>query len=1053
MSNNLIFYSESDLIERLTYAAESRERDVIFLTGSATSNFKSQTRKGIPDVDGMIDLIRQEFSTKLAILSDLNTQLKKAPNRYQKAFQFLLGKRSQDLANLIIKKAVLNSHNEKIEFSKELLTDKFCESLEKDFQNWNLPPAIEALGKILVEYRPIFGKKILTSNFDPLLEISIDAAKGTHFRTVLSGDGSIANNSGYGSNVVHLHGYWYGSDTLHTPAQLLQPRKKLRNSLADLLNNCTVVVIGYGGWDDIFNQAIIEVVNNDISYPDIVWTFFEQDENRLLRKSGGLLQKLSPAISRSRVTLFKGIDCHLFLPKLLDSLKSSISQINEAPNEPSERSAQSDPQPSSESFQTPKPRVLERRIVQISSSDSPPRVDAWVGRENEFKSLKTIKSPVVLISGIGGQGKSALAATYVKYVTDQKDEFELWDWRDCKEQGDRLITQLSSIIERLSNGDIVSGDVEGQDVEALTDILFRILGTKRCLFVFDNIDHYIDLESLQPVSMLRVLLNKAATRQHASRFLFTCRPRIRVDEPGILPIHLKDGLSECETKNLFSLRGVDTRANLPHINETHRITAGHPLWLNLIAVQVAGNQTTLPKLLAAIKRGQAEATGSVSDPVAATLRDKEKAYLDPIWDSLKDKQRIILRTMAEMVRPETSARLCEYLNARMYPSQFDRHASVLISLNLIVVKPREGAADLYDLHPIVRDYIRGRFHRAEQAPYARAIILVLDSLIAQCRVLLDRDPTYETLGHWVQKVELNINQGEFESAINTLSDVSSYLLGGGYPEEYMRVSRMLFESVDWRKEFQNGGKIDDVFSSFVEVLIQFGEDQNVENYLSKYEQVIPGKSSQYINLCNLRCYQYWYTKEFNKAVHWGDIGKNLKDSTKADVRYSTNHNWALAKRDRGDLEEALKFFLNGNSLEDALNTPITSKDSNPSFYGNIGRCLQFQGRLELALDFYKKSALLLERSGIESLKRLNQGYVRFWVGEVFLARDLHREALFCFKAADAIWSEVSPPRAVEAKKGGAQAREKVPEIENSIEEVNFVEAENGFKRWVFGKKI
>ena len=49
--------------------------------------------------------------------------------------------------------------------------------------------------------------------------------------------------------IVHLHGYWRGSDTLHTPAQLTTRRRRLTASLQRLLTRHSVVVISCGGWD------------------------------------------------------------------------------------------------------------------------------------------------------------------------------------------------------------------------------------------------------------------------------------------------------------------------------------------------------------------------------------------------------------------------------------------------------------------------------------------------------------------------------------------------------------------------------------------------------------------------------------------------------------------------------------------------------------------------------------------------------------------------------------------------------------------------------------
>jgi hypothetical protein len=77
-----------------------------------------------------------------------------------------------------------------------------------------------------------------------------------------------------------------------------------------------------------------------------------------------------------------------------------------------------------------------------------------VGREDEIRLARELKRGVLTITGIGGQGKSYLAAKVLEaWRTEHPNAF--WDWRDCREQGDRFETQLMSVIERVTAGDII----------------------------------------------------------------------------------------------------------------------------------------------------------------------------------------------------------------------------------------------------------------------------------------------------------------------------------------------------------------------------------------------------------------------------------------------------------------------------------------------------------------------------------------------------------------------------------------------------------------------
>jgi len=123
--------------------------------------------------------------------------------------------------------------------------------LEADLSGWHLNPGTEALGKLVAQFPNHFGKTLLTTNFDPLLEVAIQRVGGLFYKTVLHSDGNLGQTEASGCHVVHLHGFWLGTDTLHTARQLGQPRPHLKDSLRSLLRNKLVVVCAYGGWDDV----------------------------------------------------------------------------------------------------------------------------------------------------------------------------------------------------------------------------------------------------------------------------------------------------------------------------------------------------------------------------------------------------------------------------------------------------------------------------------------------------------------------------------------------------------------------------------------------------------------------------------------------------------------------------------------------------------------------------------------------------------------------------------------------------------------------------------
>ncbi|MGI2189722.1 hypothetical protein ACROAG_22425 [Shewanella oncorhynchi] len=129
---------------------------------------------------------------------------------------------------------------------------------------------------------------------------------------------------------------------------------------------------------------------------------------------------------------------------------------------------------------------------------------------------------MIFITGIGGEGKSALASNYI----DGEDQYSFTDWRDFKEQDHKFQHKIASMIQRVEPT-TKTKELMGLTDEELVDLFFIKLGQEKALFVLDNVDSYIDLENFEPVNGIGYLFKKAVELEHNSKFLFTCRPFIR----------------------------------------------------------------------------------------------------------------------------------------------------------------------------------------------------------------------------------------------------------------------------------------------------------------------------------------------------------------------------------------------------------------------------------------------------------------------------------------------------------------------------------------------
>ncbi|WP_081279286.1 SIR2 family protein [Rhizobium phaseoli] len=271
------FFDASALIDRLTHGLKNSNKEVVFVVGAPlTAPHGSQS--GVDDVKAVIQLIRDEFSGEDDNLYKLDLAVNTAENPYQAAFRFLQGRRGQDRANAVVRKAVLNAHNGLRDQRNgiALWADSQLAELEDAIPEWSLSPAVSSLGGLLASPGSPFGRLLITSNFDPLIEIATRAAGGQSWRTSLHGDGDFSQSQAPGCQVLHIHGYWQGTDTLHTGNQLLQNRPSLKNALLRALQDKIVVVIAYGGWQDAFTGALQSLVSDASSFPEVLWAFYEQ---------------------------------------------------------------------------------------------------------------------------------------------------------------------------------------------------------------------------------------------------------------------------------------------------------------------------------------------------------------------------------------------------------------------------------------------------------------------------------------------------------------------------------------------------------------------------------------------------------------------------------------------------------------------------------------------------------------------------------------------------------------------------------------------------------
>lgn len=328
--------------EALLNRLEANPRECVFLFGAPLTGSEVTGGPGVPSVSEIVDLIVDMLGRTSKIATEVRTVAAANPtDAYQKAFASLYANKGPDVANAAIRKAVIRARTPNadpravLEAATHPIKYKAaCEQLQNNDSGWFLRESIRALGWLLVHKAERFGRTVLTTNFDPLIEVAISREGGQLHSSALHSDGSLGTARGRGCHLVYLHGHWFGSDTLHVPHQLTQDRPQLKSSLKRILDQRTLVVLAYSGWDDLLTRTIAELVADLDAQPDIVWTFYERDIKKICASQGRLLSLLGPGIGRSRVTLYHGVDVHELLPELARrfKLKPAVAHIAPFPD-------------------------------------------------------------------------------------------------------------------------------------------------------------------------------------------------------------------------------------------------------------------------------------------------------------------------------------------------------------------------------------------------------------------------------------------------------------------------------------------------------------------------------------------------------------------------------------------------------------------------------------------------------------------------------------------------------------------------------------------------
>lgn len=291
-----------DLLDRL-----QNDVPTLFVVGAAVST------PAVPGSLAMVDRVLAWFEgrrLRRKRARELREEVEALPphRRYGVAFDAFIETAGMSAANRLV---------------RDVVAEAYAGSLpdEPVDAQWTLTPALRALGRYAALAPPNFARVIVTSNFDPLIEVAVRRAGGQVIRDVMSRDGDLQpRRDDPRVQVVHLHGYWRASDTLHSATQHAAQRLKLAQALKHLCRGHQVVVLGHGGGDDALLQTLRAVALDPSAECDVLWALHGSDPERLQARYAAVFTALAPAAQIGRAFVYAGVDVHDLLPQLADEV-------------------------------------------------------------------------------------------------------------------------------------------------------------------------------------------------------------------------------------------------------------------------------------------------------------------------------------------------------------------------------------------------------------------------------------------------------------------------------------------------------------------------------------------------------------------------------------------------------------------------------------------------------------------------------------------------------------------------------------------------------------